>query len=134
MRRPLTIFDLMVATLVVAVHLFHFPLAARYRESNLMYLIPLVPTLIAIWIHIRTRPTLFLAILTHYVVCVSWAFLWGYGYAIAARSDPGSAYFEDPFEMGSYVAREMAVLALITTFLYGSVIWCFQWAQKQLWN
>lgn len=124
----------MVATLVVAVHLFHFPLAVRYRGSDMMSLIPLVPTLIAVWIHLRAKPTLFQVIILHYVVCVTWAFLWGFGYALAAKNEPGSTYFEDPFEMGAYVAREMAIVALFTTFLYGSVVWCFQWVQKQPWN
>ena len=51
-RQPLSILDLLLVTLIVAVHLFHFPLAVRYSESGMMYLVPLIPTLIAIWIHI----------------------------------------------------------------------------------
>jgi hypothetical protein len=113
-----TILDLLLSTLIVAVHLFHFPLAVRFHESNLMMLVPLAPTLITTWIHLRVRPRILHAMLIHYLVCVSWAFLYGYGYSMSAKST------EAPLEMAVRVASDMAVAALVTTPVYGMLAYC----------
>lgn len=126
LRQPLSILDLLLATLIVALHLFHFPLAVRYRVSHMMFLVPLIPTLIAIWIHFRAKLSVLQATSVHYAVCVSWAFLYGYGYALAATQEPGSSYFVDPMSMGLFIARQMALIALFTTFLYGLAALCIK--------
>lgn len=127
MRHPLSILDLFVVTLVVAVHLFHFPLAVLYHESNLMLLVPLAPTLITIWIHIRARPTVIQSALLHYVICVSWAYLYGYGYALAASRILWTAFRDSPAEMAEIVSKDMAVFAIFSSLLYGIVARCVQW-------
>ncbi len=38
---------------------------------------------------------------SHYAVSVSWAFLYGYTYALAATQEAGSTYYEDPLPRGS---------------------------------
>ena len=128
-RQPLSILDLLLVTLIVAVHLFHFPLAVRYRASQMMYLVPLIPTLITIWIHIRLRLKVLHAIIVHYIVSVFWAFLWGVGYALAATHEPGSSYFEDPVEMGAFCSVQMMLPALFTTFVYAWVAVCIKYVK-----
>ena len=130
-RRSLSILDLMLATLIVAVHFFHFPLAVRYRGSGLMLLVPFVPTLITIWIHHRARLTLLQATCLHYAVSVSWGFFYGYGYALASIQERGSSYFGDPLSMGTYIATEMVGIALITSCLYSLIAWCIGLAKRK---
>lgn len=62
--------------------------------------------------------------LLHYVVCVSWAFTYGYGYSMSARSIPEEHILEDPLKMAFRVASDMAVLALVTTPVYGILAYC----------
>lgn len=126
MTRRLSIFDLLVITLVAAVHIIHFPLAVSYPDSSILYLVWLIPTLITVWIHVRVRPTAAQSIFLHYFVSVYWAFLYGYGYALAAN-----AILEHvtPFEPARYAVgatKEMAFIAIFSSLLYGATAYGIQ--------
>ncbi|QDT03055.1 hypothetical protein K227x_14340 [Rubripirellula lacrimiformis] len=124
-RRPLSIFDLLLFTLIAGVHLAHLPLAVDFSNSPLTLLIPLVPTLAAVWIQLRFRLRTLQATLTHYTVCVVWAFLYGYGYCLTLNgrqaSTPTHGRIFDPFSWALDDMREMAVFALLTSAMYAGV-------------
>jgi len=126
-RRPLSIFDLLLFTLIAGVHLAHLPLAVDFANSPLALLIPLVPTLAAVWIQLRFRLRTLQASLTHYTVCVVWAFLYGYGYCLTLNerqaSTPTHGRIFDPFSWAFDDTREMAVFALLTSAIYAACSW-----------
>jgi len=124
-RRPLAILDLLLFTLIVGVHLAYLPLAVDHANSPLTLLIPLVPTLTAVWIQLRFGLKTLQATLTHYNVCVAWAFLYGYGYCLTLNArqatTPSHGRMFEPFSWAFGDMREMAVLALLTSAIYAAV-------------
>lgn len=127
MRRPLAILDLLLFTLIVGVHLAHLSLAVDHANSPLTLVVPLVPTLTSVWIQLRFRLKTPQATLTHYTVCVVWAFLYGYGYCLTLNarqaSKPTHGRMFDPFSWAFDGMQEMAVLALLTSAIYAAVSW-----------
>lgn len=125
--RPLSVFDLLLATLIVAVHLAHLPLAVDHPRSAVIDFVPLVPSLIAVWIQSRFRLGTLHATLMHYVVCVVWAFLYGYGFCLALnareRATPTHGRMLEPISWASDWMREMCVFALFTSVIYAGFSW-----------
>lgn len=118
--------DLLIVTLLVAVHLAHFPLAVDHSQSNFDMFIPLTPTLIAVWLQLRLNLSTLRSTMMHYITCVIWAYLYSYGldvnYNRHGVSSPFYRPVESPATEAFVASKRMAIQAFVTSGIYFLVL------------